>query len=176
MYVLPFAMMFFCYGRILQRVWTSRRQFASSSVNMLRRRRWKVTRMTLLVVVLFGVCWGPIHTLHLVTLLKKDESVNMYFAGFFLCLSYSNSALNPFIYAFSGRRYRSLLMTTFERKRGRTTNGTPTPSRVTRNVSEPNQYTMELIKMHQNGHSPRNGTNHYAVLDRKTTQNVEKYV
>ena len=175
MYVLPFAMMFFCYGRILQRVWTSRRQFASSSVNMLRRRRWKVTRMTLLVVVLFGVCWGPIHTLHLVTLLKKDESVNMYFAGFFLCLSYSNSALNPFIYAFSGRRYRSLLMTTFERKRGRTTNGSavPTPSRVTRHVTEPNQYTMELIKMHQNGHS---GTNHFAVLDRKPTQNVEKYV
>ncbi len=176
LYVLPFAVMFFCYGRILERVWIGRKQLASSSANMLRRQRWKVTRMTLLVVVLFGVCWGPIHAVHLVTLFKYN--IHPYLTSFCLCLSYSNSALNPFVYAFSGRRYRALLVSSFVWKKGRPLSGTPTPSRLTRNNSEANHYTMELLQLHQNGHGHkyRNGSRHCSIDRRFTTQNVEKYV
>ncbi|XP_072050605.1 G-protein coupled receptor 54-like [Amphiura filiformis] len=173
-YILPFAVMFYCYGRILERVWRGRRQLASSSVNTLRRRRWKVTRMTLLVVVLFGLCWGPLHTVHLVTLFNIE--IHRYVTSFCLCLSYSNSALNPFVYAFSGRRYRSLLVSSFVWKRGRPISGTTTPSRLTRNNSEHNHYTMELLHMHQNGHKYRNGSKRCTIASRVTSQNVEKYV
>ncbi|XP_063956019.1 G-protein coupled receptor 54-like [Lytechinus pictus] len=123
LYILPFVVMSYCYLRILRTVWSSF-YLASMASEAQRKKRWKVTRMTLLVVILFGVCWGPIHAINLATSFQIDgeamQSVHlMHFTFFSLCLAYSNSALNPFLYAFSGRSYREMLLYSFQSRKTR---------------------------------------------------------
>ncbi|XP_038077279.1 G-protein coupled receptor 54-like [Patiria miniata] len=163
-YILPFIVMTFCYLRILRTVW-SKYLIVSSSTQAQRRRRWKITRMTLLVVVLFGVCWGPIHAVHLVTLFQSkrrgasEASYNFYI--FCLCLSYSNSAINPFVYAFSGRSYRNLLVACLK---GRQRHNAMTPLGSTRTRAGSAQYSFEmnnLMRNVQNGRSPKAKYTHY---------------
>ncbi|KAJ8028963.1 CX3C chemokine receptor 1 [Holothuria leucospilota] len=115
MYIIPFIIMSYCYLRIVRSVW-NKYQLASLSNaynDTRRRQKVKVTQMTVLVVLLFGICWGPLHVIHLIGYLrgsdKKTFDQNRRFATFCLCLAYSNAALNPFVYALTGRYYREIL-------------------------------------------------------------------
>ncbi|XP_022086915.1 G-protein coupled receptor 54-like [Acanthaster planci] len=163
MYVLPFIVMAFCYRRILRTVW-SKYLVVSSSTLAQRRRRWKITRMTLLVVVLFGVCWGPIHAMHLVALFqpkRRHASDSFYnFNIFCLCLSYSNSAINPFVYALSGRSYRSLLVACLPGKQ-RNSAKSPMGSTRTRAGSAQYSYEMNIMRNVQNGRSQKAKYTHF---------------
>nr|QVN25226.1 kisspeptin-type receptor 9 [Asterias rubens] len=168
LYVFPFLVMTFCYLRILRKVW-SKYLIVTSSTQTQRKRRWKITRMTLLVVILFGICWGPIHAVHLVALFKTATSATEIdwsyynFSIFCLCISYSNSAINPFVYAFSGRSYRSLLLSCLKRKPGKNPVSRMCSSRTKAGSA---QYSLEmnnLIRTNgQNGRSPKTRyTNQY---------------
>lgn len=113
MYIIPFIIMSYCYLRIVRSIW-NKYQLASlhNAYNDTRRRqKVKVTQMTVLVVLLFGICWGPLHVIHLVGYLSGSDKhkFNRPFHTFCLCLAYSNAALNPFVYALTGRYYREIL-------------------------------------------------------------------
>lgn len=113
MYIIPFIIMSYCYLRIVRSVW-NKYQLASlhNAYNDTRRRqKVKVTQMTVLVVLLFGICWGPLHVIHLVGYISGGDipKLSHQFHTFCLCLAYSNAALNPFVYALTGRYYREIL-------------------------------------------------------------------
>lgn len=70
----------------------------------------RVTRMIIIVIVVFVVCWLP---LQLVLLLKAfgfystESNGAVIFQIFANCLAYFNSCLNPILYAFFSTNYRA---------------------------------------------------------------------
>lgn len=73
----------------------------------------RVTRMVAIVVMLFAVCWFPIH---LITLwiqfdpnFPRTEAMH-YFKLFGHTLSYANSCVNPFVYAFVNDGFRKTIL------------------------------------------------------------------
>ena len=72
----------------------------------------RVTRMIIIVIVIFAVCWLP---LQLFLLLKAfdipafENRTNEYFIlqVFVQCLAYCNSCMNPILYAFFSTNYRA---------------------------------------------------------------------
>lgn len=74
--------------------------------------RAKVSRLVAAVVLLFAACWGPIQLfLVLQALGPAGQWHPRSYAAYALktwahCMSYSNSALNPLLYAFLGSHFR----------------------------------------------------------------------
>ncbi|XP_009875573.1 PREDICTED: somatostatin receptor type 4-like, partial [Apaloderma vittatum] len=70
-----------------------------------RRSEGKLTRLVLMVVAMFVVCWMPFYVVQLVNLLlpgRLDATVN----NASLILSYSNSCANPILYGFLSENFR----------------------------------------------------------------------
>lgn len=77
--------------------------------------RAKVSRLVAAVVLLFATCWGPIQLFLVLQALGPAGSWHpRSYAAYALkiwahCMSYSNSALNPLLYAFLGSHFRQAL-------------------------------------------------------------------
>lgn len=77
--------------------------------------RAKVSRLVAAVVLLFAACWGPIQLFLLLQALGPAGAWHpRSYAAYALktwahCMSYSNSALNPLLYAFLGSHFRRAL-------------------------------------------------------------------
>lgn len=74
--------------------------------------RTKVSRLVAAVVLLFAACWGPIQLFLVLQALGPAGAWHpRSYAAYALkiwahCMSYSNSALNPLLYAFLGSHFR----------------------------------------------------------------------
>ncbi len=122
MYLMPLGIISICYSIMLLKVWTrvapgdvGRGQNNDRNVQQVQQKR-KVTRMVLAVVVVFALCWFPIHTLNLWMRLSAyfPYSYSTYiFKVFAHTLSYANSCVNPFVYAFMGENFRKYLKKAF---------------------------------------------------------------
>ncbi len=77
----------------------------------------KASRMLIIVVVIYTICWLPIHIDLLLFYFKPTlfESSDLYMTVSFLwnILAYSNSCLNPFIYNFTSKEFRDNFRKTF---------------------------------------------------------------
>ena len=77
------------------------------------RRKRRVTRMVAIVVLLFGICWFPIHAIAVWIQFDpnfpKTDGMH-HFKLFAHTLSYANSCLNPFVYAFVNDGFRKALL------------------------------------------------------------------
>nr|XP_006819844.1 PREDICTED: galanin receptor type 1-like [Saccoglossus kowalevskii] len=113
LYLLPLFIIAICYAFILKQVWKVQSLiiYDDGLAKQTMNRKKKVTRTVLIVVLLFAVSWGPIQAVN--SWLRFDmgnypfESVPLaYFRIFCLCLAYSNSCVNPFVYAFTGNNFR----------------------------------------------------------------------
>ncbi|XP_070542781.1 G-protein coupled receptor 54-like isoform X2 [Ptychodera flava] len=111
MYLLPLSVIGVCYGFILKQIWKVEALGKSDGglydVKQSMNRRRKVTRMVLIVVLLFAISWGPLQIMN--SWLRFDPNFPIalqYFREFCLCLAYSNSCVNPFVYAFTGNTFR----------------------------------------------------------------------
>ncbi|XP_078586261.1 G-protein coupled receptor 54-like [Branchiostoma floridae x Branchiostoma japonicum] len=80
----------------------------------------KSTLMVIGVVVLFTLCWLPNHVINLWwhSSSNKRLTAAVYYSKFVgICLSYANSAMNPFVYAIVGDSFRDCIKQTFSRKK-----------------------------------------------------------
>uniref|UniRef100_K1R8Z6 KiSS-1 receptor n=1 Tax=Magallana gigas TaxID=29159 RepID=K1R8Z6_MAGGI len=119
-YVIPLAAIIACYSRILLHLWRggsnrNSRQTADAngtvplrSAGQLRRKK-RVTRMVAIVILLFAWCWLPIQFFTL--WYKFDPNFPqilalLKFKIFAHTLSYANSCVNPFVYAFMNEGVR----------------------------------------------------------------------
>ncbi|KAL7863433.1 hypothetical protein SRHO_G00124170 [Serrasalmus rhombeus] len=110
-FLLPFAIITSCYCSIGKHLLTAPGLDKSTS-NLDR-----VLKMVGAVVLAFFFCWFPFHTLTfldvLVSLkvLKACKVVQTISLGlpFTICLGFSNSAINPFLYCFVGNHFREQL-------------------------------------------------------------------
>lgn len=111
LFVAPFGIIAICYLRmskfLLNSVRPGETQLTTGTVNALKSRR-KVALMMLVVTLVFGLCWLPLHIVYL----KSDFGPSGYSAFFDYfkvaahCLSYANSAVNPLIYCFMSKHFR----------------------------------------------------------------------
>lgn len=108
-FVLPFVVMLTCYFFIAQ---TIAGHFRKERVEGLRKRR-RLLSIIVVLVVTFALCWTPYHlvkTLYMLgSLLRWPCGFDVFLMNVFpycTCISYVNSCLNPFLYAFFDPRFR----------------------------------------------------------------------
>lgn len=114
-YVVPLLLICGLYITTLKRLWRGpggKRVSAKS-----RRGKWRVTRMVIIVVVIFAVCWCPIQ---LVLLLKSLNCYPMAPGTLIIqitshTLAYTNSCVNPILYGFFSENFRKSFRKIFGR-------------------------------------------------------------
>lgn len=120
MYLLPLAIIIYCYIQILVQVWRKTSEGTESAQAQARalRRKKKITRMVFIVVVLFAICWAPIHIVNITVFVYEFAKVDpsqflQYFHLFTLFLAYTNSIVNPFVYAFATTSFKKYFRRVF---------------------------------------------------------------
>ncbi|MBN3315058.1 OPRD protein, partial [Atractosteus spatula] len=105
-FVVPVLVITICYGLMILRLKSVRLLSGSKEKDKNLRR---ITRMVLVVVAAFIICWTPIHIFIIVkTLVEIDKKNPFVIASWHLCiaLGYTNSSLNPVLYAFLDENFK----------------------------------------------------------------------
>ncbi|OWF50290.1 Substance-P receptor [Mizuhopecten yessoensis] len=106
LYFVPIIVMTFAYSIIIMKLWISTipGEIVDKRVEVQARTKRKVIMMLVVILVVFGVCWLPCQVILLYSELRPDKEQRLgdwfrdvQFSGY--CMAYSNSALNPLIYA-----------------------------------------------------------------------------
>ncbi|XP_074510217.1 opioid receptor, delta 1b [Sebastes fasciatus] len=105
-FVGPVLVITICYGLMILRLKSVRLLSGSKEKDRNMRR---ITRMVLVIVAAFIVCWTPIHIFIIVkTMVDIDRKNLLVVACWHLCiaLGYTNSSLNPVLYAFLDENFK----------------------------------------------------------------------
>ena len=105
-FVVPVLVITICYGLMILRLKSVRLLSGSKEKDRNLRR---ITRMVLVVVAAFIVCWTPIHIFIIIrTAVFIDHKNLLVMASWHLCiaLGYMNSSLNPVLYAFLDENFK----------------------------------------------------------------------
>ncbi|KAH9421430.1 hypothetical protein DERP_010567 [Dermatophagoides pteronyssinus] len=93
----------------------------SSNVMEITKSRIQVIKMLVLIIILFLLCWGP----RLIMNVLVKSGLSTYSSWIYntrvMCnlLSFIHSALNPFVYGFMSSNFRSMVCSSFGRRRRR---------------------------------------------------------
>ena len=107
-------------------------QAGNAQALMALQQKRKITRMIMVVVLLFALCWLPLQIFNIWFRLDKTFPRNRAtytFKVFAHTLSYANSCVNPFVYAFLGENFRRYFRKAFPfcfKKKDRQPNSTRT--------------------------------------------------
>ncbi|XP_031709990.1 opioid receptor, delta 1a [Anarrhichthys ocellatus] len=105
-FVVPVMVITICYGLMILRLKSVRLLSGSKEKDRNMRR---ITRMVLVIVAAFIICWTPIHIFIIVkTMVEIDTRNPFVIASWHLCiaLGYTNSSLNPVLYAFLDENFK----------------------------------------------------------------------
>ncbi|XP_013781336.1 allatostatin-A receptor-like [Limulus polyphemus] len=108
-YVVPLVLIFCLYVLMLKRLWFHVAPGGKVSAGSHKSKK-RVTRMVVIVVVIFAVCWCPIQIVLLLKSLDKYElklrPSRVIFQVASHILAYMNSCVNPILYAFLSENFR----------------------------------------------------------------------
>lgn len=104
-FVVPVLIITLCYTLMVLRLKSVRMLSGSREKDRNLRR---ITRLVVVVVAVFVVCWTPIHIFILVKALVSVPETTAIMAAYFFCvaLGYTNSSLNPVLYAFLDENFK----------------------------------------------------------------------
>ncbi|XP_063810705.1 delta-type opioid receptor [Pseudophryne corroboree] len=105
-FVVPVLVITVCYGLMILRLRSCRLLSGSREKDRNLRR---ITRMVLVVVAAFIICWTPIHIFVIVWTMVEIDKRNPYVVAswhFCIALGYTNSSLNPVLYAFLDENFK----------------------------------------------------------------------
>ncbi|XP_013869312.1 nociceptin receptor [Austrofundulus limnaeus] len=102
-FLIPVAIISICYSLMVKRLRNVRILSGSKEKDRNLRR---ITRMVLVVVAVFVVCWTPIQIMVLAQCLGLNLSSLYTLMHFFIALGYVNSSLNPVLYAFLDENFK----------------------------------------------------------------------
>ncbi|XP_039599203.1 G-protein coupled receptor 54-like [Polypterus senegalus] len=114
-YLLPLLTISLCYSFMLKRVGQPVVEPVDNNyqVQLLSERtiamRSKISKMVVVIVLLFTICWGPIQLFTLFQAFYPKFQAN--YATYKIktwanCMSYANSSINPIVYGFMGASFR----------------------------------------------------------------------
>nr|XP_014354485.1 PREDICTED: galanin receptor type 3 [Latimeria chalumnae] len=105
-YLLPVSILSLAYARTIKFLWTSVDPIETISDSKKAKR--KVTKMIIIVAVLFCICWLPHHVVILCFWFGHFPFNKTTYAFRLVshCMSYANSCLNPIVYALISRHFR----------------------------------------------------------------------
>ncbi|XP_027031483.1 galanin receptor type 1 [Tachysurus fulvidraco] len=111
-YLLPLILISFCYAKVLNHLHKNLRNISKKSETS----KKKTAQTVLVVVVVFCLSWLPHHVVHLWV---EFGSFPLNQASFLFrvaahCLAYSNSSVNPIIYAFLSENFRKAYKQVFQ--------------------------------------------------------------
>ncbi|OCT60698.1 galanin receptor 2a [Xenopus laevis] len=103
-YVIPVLILSLTYARTIRYLWTS----VDPIEDMSKRAKRRVTRMIIIVAVLFCLCWLPHHLVILCVWFGYFPLNNFTYALRILShlVSYANSCVNPVVYALVSKHFR----------------------------------------------------------------------
>ncbi|XP_051902033.1 KISS1 receptor a [Hippocampus zosterae] len=121
-YLLPVLTISFCYSMMVKRVGQPTVEPGDNNyqVNLLSERtisiRRKVSKMVVVIVLLFALCWGPIQIFVLFQSFYPNFRAT--YATYKIktwanCMSYANSSVNPIVYGFMGASFQKSFRKTF---------------------------------------------------------------
>ncbi|TRZ02078.1 hypothetical protein DNTS_016495 [Danionella cerebrum] len=111
-FFVPFVVIASCYSRIAVHLMATPTHLEQDSARLVH-----VLHMVVAVVLAFFFCWFPFHVLAFLGALGELgvhwdcwvlQAINK-LVPIFLCLGFSNSAINPFLYCFVGNHFREKL-------------------------------------------------------------------
>ncbi|XP_053132721.1 galanin receptor 2b-like [Hemicordylus capensis] len=106
-YAIPVLIVSLSYTRTIKYLWTAVDPLEDMSESKKAKR--KVTKMIIIVTILFCLCWLPYHVVVLRYLYGGDFPFNQTTYAFRLlshCMAYANSCLNPIVYALVSKHFR----------------------------------------------------------------------
>ncbi|XP_062601370.1 allatostatin-A receptor-like isoform X4 [Saccostrea cucullata] len=107
-YVLPLLIICVLYGFLLKRLLYGVVPGGSQRAENIRSKK-RVTRMIIIVVVIFALCWLPIHICFMIQYFDLNYETNIVNTSFLMtanCIAYMNSCMNPILYAFLSENFR----------------------------------------------------------------------
>ncbi|RXM97830.1 Mu-type opioid receptor [Acipenser ruthenus] len=104
-FIMPVLIITVCYGLMILRLKSVRMLSGSKEKDRNLRR---ITRMVLVVVAVFIVCWTPIHIYVIIQALVTVPNSLFQSVAWHICiaLGYTNSCLNPVLYAFLDENFK----------------------------------------------------------------------
>lgn len=112
-YVLPLSIISILYGlmvrRLLYGVTSGGHRSCTKSAGETARTKRRVTRLVVIVVVVFAACWLPLQSVFVVQYVAgyPDHGTQFVVTKIIAsCLAYTNSCVNPFLYAFLSDAFR----------------------------------------------------------------------
>ncbi|KAJ8250468.1 hypothetical protein COCON_G00223900 [Conger conger] len=104
-FIMPVLIITVCYGLMILRLKSVRMLSGSKEKDRNLRR---ITRMVLVVVAVFIVCWTPIHIFVIIKALVEIPKSLLQTITWHFCiaLGYTNSCLNPVLYAFLDENFK----------------------------------------------------------------------
>jgi hypothetical protein len=133
-YAVPLLTIFVLSILTVINLWKGQAPVRTNMVESIRNKR-KVTRLVIVLVVVFGICWLPYHIAWIWVNYFPETFQNTYsfyyFRVFSYVLSYANSAMNPVIYALLSENFRKYLCYSVRFELSRTLNNAYNdPSRI----------------------------------------------
>lgn len=107
-YVIPLLITCVLYGFLLKRLLYGVVPGGSQRAESIRSKK-RVTRMIIIVVVVFAICWLPIHIHFMIQSFDPYYEANILNTSFLMtanCIAYMNSCMNPILYAFLSDNFR----------------------------------------------------------------------
>lgn len=106
-YVLPLSLICVLYGFMLKRLLYGVVPGGSQRAESIRSKK-RVTKMVVIVVVIFALCWLPIQIIFIIQNFGNYDSGVPAIAAQMVsnCLAYMNSCVNPILYAFLSDNFR----------------------------------------------------------------------
>ena len=106
-YLVPLVTIVVLYGFLVRKLLFSRVANVSQSAEAMRGKR-RVTRMVVIVIIVFAICWGPLHAIFLFQLYidKTETDASRTAHVLSQVLAYANSCVNPILYAFLSENFR----------------------------------------------------------------------
>nr|AIJ19438.1 blue sensitive opsin [Anguilla marmorata] len=107
-FALPFSIIVFCYSQLLFTLKSAAKaQEQSASTQKAER---EVTKMVVVMVLGFLVCWLPYASFAMWVVLNRGEAFDLRLATVPSCLSKASTVYNPVIYVFMNKQFRSCMM------------------------------------------------------------------
>ncbi|XP_017164604.1 mu-type opioid receptor isoform X1 [Poecilia reticulata] len=104
-FIMPILIITVCYGLMILRLKSVRMLSGSQEKDRNLRR---ITRMVLVVVAVFIICWTPIHVFVIISALINIPSSTLQTITWHFCiaLGYTNSSLNPVLYGYLDENFK----------------------------------------------------------------------